>query len=133
MLVWAGGQAGTIGGGALEWHAAQAARVVLDAVSGGGGIGAKVDRIPLGPAMGQCCGGAVTLVTEVWTAAQVAALPAAGLALRPVSADAAPTPPLPLARMVARQRNGAGTPAIRLSGGWLAEPLTQPASVSRDG
>jgi len=125
MLVWVGGQSGTIGGGALEWHAAQTARAMLDGAHDAGQ--ARVDRIPLGPAMGQCCGGAVTLVTEVWTASKVAALPATGLVLRPVSPDAALIPPLPLARMAARQRNGAGLPAIRLSGGWLAEPLTHPA------
>ena len=31
MLVWAGGQAGTIGGGALEWQAATRARAMLGA------------------------------------------------------------------------------------------------------
>ncbi|MBS1301231.1 xanthine dehydrogenase accessory protein XdhC [Loktanella sp. SALINAS62] len=47
---------GTIGGGALEWDAiAQARRMLAD--------GATQARqvIPLGPALGQCCGGSVTL------------------------------------------------------------------------
>ena len=60
MLVWATGQSGTIGGGALEWQATALARETL--VMGG----PRVDRIPLGPALGQCCGGAVTLLTEVF-------------------------------------------------------------------
>jgi len=58
MLVWHGGQSGTIGGGALELEAAEMAL-----------RGASVRRVPLGPSLGQCCGGAVTLVTEVFEAA----------------------------------------------------------------
>ncbi len=58
MLVWADGFDGTIGGGALEWRALAVAREVL--VSGA----PRVERMPLGPALGQCCGGAVTLVVE---------------------------------------------------------------------
>ena len=58
MLVWADGIAGTIGGGALEWRAMAVAREVLC------GCGPRVERMPLGPALGQCCGGAVTLVVE---------------------------------------------------------------------
>ena len=64
MLVWeassGAGQSGTIGGGALEWRAAARARALLAA----GGAPA-LDRHALGPGLGQCCGGAVTLVTEV--------------------------------------------------------------------
>ena len=59
MLVWRGGQSGTIGGGALEWEAAQRARAALDGQD-------RLDKVPLGPALGQCCGGAVLLLTEVW-------------------------------------------------------------------
>ncbi len=57
MLVWPTGQSGTIGGGALEWQAGAAARTMPRT---------RLDRIPLGPALGQCCGGAVTLLTEVY-------------------------------------------------------------------
>ena len=53
MLVWDGGQSGTIGGGKLEFDTAR------DALKQ-----PYVKRIPLGPALGQCCGGAVTLVCE---------------------------------------------------------------------
>lgn len=59
MLVWQGKdgleQSGTIGGGALEYEAMQQA---FDAP--------RLHAIPLGPARGQCCGGAVTLLTEVF-------------------------------------------------------------------
>jgi len=58
MLVWADGFHGTIGGGALEWRALRIAREVLQTGA------TRVERIPLGPGLGQCCGGAVTLVFE---------------------------------------------------------------------
>ncbi len=56
MLVWADRTEGTIGGGALEWEAMKIARAMLES-------GAEADErtFPLGPALGQCCGGAVTL------------------------------------------------------------------------
>ena len=58
MLVWADGFDGTIGGGALEWRALAVARDVL-------AEGAPRSlRLPLGPSLGQCCGGSVTLVVE---------------------------------------------------------------------
>lgn len=56
MLVAADEVLGTIGGGHLELKAIEAARALLQ--------GAAVEReqhFPLGPALGQCCGGAVTL------------------------------------------------------------------------
>ncbi len=65
MLVWASGQSGTIGGGALELEATQAARMLLTT------RGATRRQYPLGPTLGQCCGGAVTLVTEVFAAANL--------------------------------------------------------------
>ena len=104
MLVWDDGQAGTIGGGALEWEAARAARAMLAEAGEAGRDGPpeieapdtapsiarapeiggrdvadgetasqgrrapparRLTRHPLGPALGQCCGGAVSLATEV--------------------------------------------------------------------
>ena len=62
MLVWKEGQSGTIGGGALEFNAAAAAREILELPE----QSASVVRMPLGPGLGQCCGGTVTLVTEVF-------------------------------------------------------------------
>jgi xanthine dehydrogenase accessory factor len=57
MLVAADALAGTIGGGHLEWQAiAQARRLLAE------GATAPVElRLALGPALGQCCGGALTL------------------------------------------------------------------------
>ncbi len=60
MIVWAEGQEGTIGGGCLEWEAVTFARTMLAT----GGI--AVRNYPLGPNLGQCCGGFVSAVFEVF-------------------------------------------------------------------
>ena len=57
MAVWADGLTGTIGGGQLEWQAMQEARDLL----AGGAPEAGPRRYPLGPSLGQCCGGVVYL------------------------------------------------------------------------
>lgn len=56
MRVFASGQDGSIGGGALEWEATRIAREMLrDGRE-------SLERVfSLGPELGQCCGGAVTL------------------------------------------------------------------------
>ncbi|MEK8049232.1 xanthine dehydrogenase accessory protein XdhC [Ideonella sp. DXS22W] len=56
MLVAGDAVAGTIGGGHLEWQAIQQARVRLRL-----GEPAAERDIALGPTLGQCCGGALTL------------------------------------------------------------------------
>ncbi len=56
MLVWPDRTRGTIGGGALEWMAMEEARAML-----ADGRDRAERLVPLGPALGQCCGGAVTL------------------------------------------------------------------------
>jgi len=60
MLVWTDRTQGTIGGGALEWQAMARARAMLTE----GSRAAASQSLPLGPALGQCCGGAVTLLFE---------------------------------------------------------------------
>ena len=60
MLVTAEGLAGTIGGGALEFTAIETARALLD----GAVSDLRTRSYPLGPALGQCCGGRVTLLFE---------------------------------------------------------------------
>ena len=56
MQVFENSQDGTIGGGALEYEAARIARTMLT------GPKTHFERVfPLGPDLGQCCGGAVTL------------------------------------------------------------------------
>ncbi len=165
MLVWAEGQSGTIGGGALEWEAASRARELLEGASPGpgapspipshegrggdspatagkisagkappsplGGEGwdggaptpetTRIDRIPLGPQLGQCCGGAVTLVTEVWDR-----LPQvqAGLVVRRV--QGAGEMPLGMVRMLDRARARGEAPSVTLTQGWLAEAVAVP-------
>ena len=56
MLVWADRTEGTIGGGTLEWEAIAEARRML-----GEGRDSFHATYPLGPSLGQCCGGSVTL------------------------------------------------------------------------
>ncbi|MGP3699056.1 xanthine dehydrogenase accessory protein XdhC [Rhodobacter sp. NSM] len=116
MLVWATGTEGTIGGGALEWEAIARARALLPAG------GRRVDRMPLGPALGQCCGGSVTLVTEVWDAA---ALEGLGEALVARSLDGRPMG-LEVRRLLDRARREGARPPTQIRQGWLVEPLALP-------
>ncbi|MCV6585559.1 MAG: xanthine dehydrogenase accessory protein XdhC [Marinibacterium sp.] len=111
MLVWADGQSGTIGGGTLEFKAARTAR------NGQTGL----SHHPLGPALGQCCGGAVTLLTERFDADS---LPhPADIHARP----ARPGDPMPLSvhRALAAMRGGAQPATARLVDGWMIEPRAE--------
>ena len=73
MLVAADAVAGTIGGGHLELKAIASAREMLAA-----GVSTAQDRhYPLGPALGQCCGGALTLRTQPLDATSLMGWPAA--------------------------------------------------------
>jgi xanthine dehydrogenase accessory factor len=60
MLVGATAVIGTIGGGHLELKAIACAREMLRT----GELATHTEHYPLGPALGQCCGGAVTLSYE---------------------------------------------------------------------
>ncbi|MDZ4349640.1 MAG: xanthine dehydrogenase accessory protein XdhC [Xanthomonadaceae bacterium] len=64
MIVSAGEQFGTIGGGNLETEAVQAARELLRAQESTDDSGNRLIRYPLGPALAQCCGGVVTVLLE---------------------------------------------------------------------
>lgn len=121
MLVWAGGQSGTIGGGALEFEAAKAARLMLAR-----GEAPRTERVALGPHLGQCCGGAVTLGYERIDAETLARIPTEGLFARPLARDAAPEMPLALRRAL-RAARGEGVGGLRFAQGWLAEPVAPPA------
>jgi len=73
-----GSFAGTIGGGTLEWRAIERARAAL-AKGTAGWVAPPVglERMALGPDLGQCCGGSVRILLEVLTperAAEVGAL-----------------------------------------------------------
>jgi xanthine dehydrogenase accessory factor len=72
MVVDAGRQWGTIGGGHLELHAAHVARAMLQEAS----PARRLERCPLGPGLGQCCGGVVHLAFEVADRAHLALLAA---------------------------------------------------------
>jgi xanthine dehydrogenase accessory factor len=129
MLVWddaaGGGQDGTIGGGALEWQATRQARAMI--AEQGKGVqcnGVRVDRVPLGPALGQCCGGAVTLVSEVFDAHTLALIPETGLYARRIEGTS--EQPLTIARALLAAR-GQGQAALIWKSGWLAEPVARPA------
>lgn len=142
MLVWAGGQSGTIGGGALEHQAAARARAMLSEGAGPEGAGpegrltfasfprkaggsragapeaARIERIALGPSLRQCCGGAVTLWTEVLDSVP-----------RPVAGVVARGPgemPLAVKRLLAAARGQGVRPAVGLVQGWLVEPVAEP-------
>jgi len=114
LLVWrengALAQSGTIGGGALEWHA------VHHALETEG-----LTRHPLGPSLGQCCGGAVTLLTEIYDADRLSAVPEDGLFARGPGAM-----PLAVARLRDRSRARGATIEPQLIQDWMVEPLARP-------
>jgi len=60
MLVTADALVGTIGGGQLEFRAVEQARAILAHPVGAW----RVQDYPLGPLLGQCCGGRVRLLVE---------------------------------------------------------------------
>lgn len=60
MVVTQGALAGTIGGGKLEYQAVAQARAILAHPAGAW----RVQDWPLGPLLGQCCGGRVRLLVE---------------------------------------------------------------------
>lgn len=114
MLVWRDGQSGTIGGGTLEHQAARAAR---------GLTGPVLSQHALGPDLGQCCGGAVTLLSEVFDAESVTTLDGDVIA-RPVRVDTAM--PMAVKRILAQAR-GQGVPVQpQLTEGWMIEPVHRP-------
>jgi xanthine dehydrogenase accessory factor len=71
MLVDAARQWGTVGGGHLEHRAADVARAMLAT-----GEARRLERFPLGPRLGQCCGGVVHLAFELVDPEHMAALAA---------------------------------------------------------
>ncbi len=116
MLVWDGGQAGTIGGGTLEFEAVQAARTQT------------ATRIltthALGPDLGQCCGGSVTLLSEIYTAAT---LPTADndLFIRPI-ANITQAPPQSVQKIVQSAQHNRQPLKTQLKDGWMIEPIEHP-------
>jgi len=82
MAVWAEGLTATIGGGQLEFQATQEARELLAGSRAIDGI----QRYPLGPSLGQCCGGVVFLLFRRVSASDIPELRRALVErLRPVA------------------------------------------------
>lgn len=114
MLVWDGGQSGTIGGGTLEFEAAKAALQQTRP--------RHLSRHALGPDLGQCCGGSVALLTEVYEAADLQTL-SGDIIARAVTEG---SQPLSVARILSQARNMGTQPAEQLVDGWMIEPVYRP-------
>lgn len=130
MAVSAGGIFGTIGGGNLEFQAIEQARRILAHPPGSW----RIQDYPLGPLLGQCCGGRARVLIEHLDAAQKPWLEAAressGLSLRTALLEgalrrslteeppSAPTArgPLPKPGAVLIERLGAPWTAVALFG-----------------
>lgn len=108
MLIWATGQSGTIGGGALEFELAAAARGLPHDTR---------SRHALGPDLGQCCGGAVDVLSEVYDLNRARALP------HDLIARGSGPMPLSVKRMTKSARNQGQLPPAQLRDGWMIEPV----------
>lgn len=158
MMVGAADFSGSIGGGALEYAALATARAMLhDAAGAGEGTAPVWQRqtrdMPLGPSLGQCCGGRVQLLFERLTeterhylARSGAQLPgtgpapeagAGGLVLRPLQSGMPPVLarhrgedadhwPLAVRRAVRDMLSGVRAKAPLLLDGWFIEPQGMP-------
>jgi xanthine dehydrogenase accessory factor len=115
MLVWQNGFSGTIGGGRLEFEAIRAARTLDEPGA------RRLTRHALGPELGQCCGGAVSLLSEVYDLARAEALPT-DLIVRGEGER-----PLSVARLCTQVRGTGVRPAAQLIDGWMVEPVDLPA------
>ncbi|WP_323785814.1 xanthine dehydrogenase accessory protein XdhC [Thalassovita sp.] len=118
MLVWDSGQSGTIGGGALEYQTVAAARKALSAGRD------QLSTHALGPDLGQCCGGRVTLWREVYNAGRLAELKDQPVIARPTDASERP---LAVSRLLSRARCEGIAPEPQMVQGWLVEPVHRPA------
>lgn len=120
MLVGAEGLLhGTIGGGTLEHEAIARARGLARHPGPD-----QVQTQALGPDLGQCCGGAVTLFHETWDAAKLAGVEGDVMA-RPLP-GAPDEMPFSVTRLLATARAQGVPPKAGLHEGWLIEPLARP-------
>jgi len=122
MLVWEEGAEGSIGGGRLEYQAMARAVELLGNCSV-----PDVRRQPLGPGLGQCCGGSVTLVTEIWDealwleASAAAAGSVSGMSVRRIKGTTE-MPGRVAKRVAALASDSEIEPLVELLDGWLLEP-----------
>lgn len=117
MLVWEDGFSGTIGGGALEFEAIRLARQAR--VTGK----AATRAVPLGPTLNQCCGGHVTWLVEIWTAADLRGLN--GSVARPLPGSP-PEMPFGVRKRLAALRREGRQPEPDIVEGWFVEPVSPP-------
>ena len=115
MLVWQGGFSGTIGGGTLEYQAILAARASLSCET------PTVTQHALGPDLGQCCGGAVTLMSDPFDEKTATALP------KDVVARGTGDMPLRVQRVLSLARSEGRVPSAQFLEGWMIEPVAQPS------
>ena len=123
MLVWATGQSGTIGGGALEYEATERARALLPDPTCDL---RQTLTLPLGPALGQCCGGMVRLLIERITQTELATISETAPHARPL-ATGSHAPPLSVLAALRQARSGASFQAT-LTHNWFIEPLAAPTA-----
>lgn len=119
MLVTADNVSGTIGGGALEFEAIRIARNALEARKDG------YQTHALGPSMGQCCGGSVSLLTEIWDESRISTLQSA-LVVRPLP-GAPSIEPLEIKRLKARFRSQGQFSGPGIIAGWMVEKIVHPS------
>jgi xanthine dehydrogenase accessory factor len=114
MLVDAFSQWGTVGGGHLELRGIETARAMLEK-----GEARRLERFPLGPSLGQCCGGVVHLAFELVDRAHCAELAARRHedCWRVVALDGEPDLALVDALGHNLQRSGGRYPDFERSGG----------------
>ena len=126
MLVWDIGLAGTIGGGTLEHSAISIARQLLET----GNSDPILRREALGPGLGQCCGGAMTLLFERIDRESLPRLLAevdrVGCYARPIL----PGSSRPTATVESLMKRCARQPEIGISikEGWAVEPMKRPST-----
>lgn len=108
---------GTIGGGRLELEVIDAARGLLAA----GADDFRLARFALGPQLGQCCGGHMTIGIEAFTTARLDAVEALAVAeaVGPFGTEAEAVEGRPLERRIVDREPG--LPIAELSGGILRE------------
>jgi xanthine dehydrogenase accessory factor len=119
MLVWDDGQHGTIGGGALELEALRAAREALNTGQD------KILRQPLGPSLAQCCGGTVTLLTEIWDDQRCAGI-SDDVVARPLPGTNGGVQSLGVTRVLSQLRGGQSRISPQTLDGWVIETVTKP-------
>ena len=115
MYVWAGGIHGTIGGGNLEFEAIKSAHKLFETRK------TNIKSYPLGPQLGQCCGGFVKIVTEYYDEKDVVNLRNENLNVRSISGTT--EAPQTVKELVKKYSTRRISLDHTLSNGWLIEKI----------